>query len=173
MKKSQQTCVADPILATFNESSDSLSENEYYIQPPSHIYLSSRLFPTIMNSQYHNQFHLAQLSMVGEYNNCETPISSNPSTLANHSGETKSDNLIRWVQIGPRNLMGHIINAQDPVYTVSTSHGTNSASYARNFKGFPYIHWTLKCNWITKIRTIVVIYITHFGSKSKMHLNRQ
>ena len=36
--------------------------------------------------------------------------------------------------------MGHIINAQDPVYTVSTSHGTNSASYARNFKGFPYIH---------------------------------
>ena len=34
--------------------------------------------------------------------------------------------------IGPRNLMGHIIEAQDSVYTVSTSHGTIFTGYARN-----------------------------------------
>ena len=34
--------------------------------------------------------------------------------------------------IGPRKLVGHIIEAQDSVYTVSTSHGTISIGYARN-----------------------------------------
>ncbi|KAI6653038.1 hypothetical protein LOD99_3874 [Oopsacas minuta] len=34
--------------------------------------------------------------------------------------------------IGPRNLMGHIIDAQDSVYTVATSHGTIFSGYARN-----------------------------------------
>ena len=34
--------------------------------------------------------------------------------------------------IGPRYLMGHIIDAQDYLYTESTSHGTISAGYVRN-----------------------------------------
>ena len=42
--------------------------------------------------------------------------------------------------IGPRKLVGHIIGAQDSVYTVSTSHGTISIGYARNqFDECPFL----------------------------------
>ena len=37
-----------------------------------------------------------------------------------------------YCKISPRNLMGHIIEARDSFYTVSTSYGTISTGYARN-----------------------------------------